>query len=91
MDKKFNDSRIETLSTKQNELLLVMNTITQLSDLHSFFKTLSLCANRHRTDCDNSVAHDYMLFNKITDKKLVAILEKIDKVIEMDFLDKIPR
>lgn len=91
MDQKFSDTQIETLPTKQNELLLTMNGISQLKDLHGFFKTLSLCSNRHRTECSGSVSNDYNLHDKQTDKKLNIILEKIDKVIEMDFLDKINR
>lgn len=85
MDQKFTDTQIETLPTKQNELLLTSNTITQLKDLHGFFKTLSLCSNRHRTDCGSSGE------NVTEDKKLLQLLEKVDKIIEMDFLDKIPR
>lgn len=91
MDQKFTDTQIETLPTKQNELLLTMNSINQLKDLHGFFKTLSLCSNRHRTECTGAVSSDYNLHEKQVDKKLNVILERIDKVIEMDFLDKIPR
>lgn len=92
MDTKFTDTQIETLPTKQNELLLTVNSITQLKDLHGFFKTLSLCSNRHRTDCNGfgpvQSAGDQLVH---CDKKLTSVLEKVDKVIEMDFLDKIPR
>lgn len=91
MDKKFTDTQIETLPMKRNELLLTMNSINQLKDLHSFFKTLSLCSNRHRTECSKIAASDHSLNDRQSDKKLSMILEKIDKVIEMDFLDKIPR
>lgn len=34
---------------------------------------------------------DTPLAERQTDKKLDVILEKIDKVVETDFLDKIPR
>lgn len=91
MDKKYTDTQIETLPTKQNELLLTFNQITQLRDLHSFFKTLSLCSNRHRSDCTGSISVDHNHSNRPTDKKLTAVLEKLDKIIETDFLDKIPR
>ncbi|KYB28372.1 protein dopey-1 homolog isoform X2 [Tribolium castaneum] len=92
MDKKFTDTQIETLPMKRNELLLTMNSINQLKDLHSFFKTLSLCSNRHRTECSKITTSDHHTLNdRQSDKKLIMILEKIDKVIEMDFLDKIPR
>ncbi|KAJ8966563.1 hypothetical protein NQ314_003458 [Rhamnusium bicolor] len=91
MDKKFPDTQIDILPMKRNELLLTMNNITQLKDLHSFFKTLSSCSNRHRTECGRSITSDYTFSDRQTDKKLDMILEKIDKVIEMDFLDRIPR
>ncbi|XP_063920808.1 protein dopey-1 homolog isoform X2 [Zophobas morio] len=91
MDTKFTDTQIETLPMKRNELLLTMNSINQLKDLHSFFKTLSLCSNRHRTECSKVSGSDHSLNDRQSDKKLNMILEKIDKVIEMDFLDKIPR
>lgn len=93
MDKKFPDNQIETLPTKQNELLLNFNQITRLRDLHSFFKTLSLCSIRHRTDCCNiSTSHGGHADRQQThDKKLTALLEKLDKQIEIDFLDKISR
>lgn len=89
MDMKFTDTQIETLPTKQNELLLTINSINQLKDLHGFFKTLSLCSNRHRTECSGSVQSDHILQDKQIDKKMITILEKLDKVIDMDFLDKI--
>lgn len=91
MDKKYTDTQIETLPTKQNELLLTINHIEQLRDLHSFIKTLSLCSNRHRTDCNGSVPSDHGHPDRQTDKELTAVLEKLDKVIELDFLDKIQR
>ncbi|KAF5280713.1 hypothetical protein FQR65_LT15003 [Abscondita terminalis] len=91
MDQRFVDTQIETLPSKQNELLLNMSNINHLKDLHCFFKTLSLCSNRHRTECNAAVSNDYNLHDKQTDKKLNVLLEKIDKVIEMDFLDKIQR
>lgn len=91
MEKRFTDTPIETLPLKRNELLLKMNTITQLKDLHGFFKTLSLCSNRHRTECSRVISNDYTLSDRQSDRKLDLILEKIDKVIEEDFLDRIPR
>ncbi|KAJ8938330.1 hypothetical protein NQ318_007043 [Aromia moschata] len=91
MDKKYPDTHIDILPMKRNELLLTMNTITQLKDLHGFFKTLSSCSNRHRTECGRSISHDHTFADRQSDKKLDMILEKIDKVIEMDFLDRIPR
>jgi hypothetical protein len=91
MDKKFTDTQIETLPMKRNELLLTMNSINQLKDLHSFFKTLSLCSNRHRTECSKITTSDHSLNDRQSDKKLNMILEKIDKIVEMDFLDKIPK
>lgn len=91
MDQKFVDRQIETLPTKQNELLLTTNHITQLKDLHSFFKTLSLCSNRHRTDCNGTVPNDHSHNDRQTDKQLTVVLEKLDKVIESDFLDKIQK
>lgn len=91
MDQNFVDKQIETLPTKQNELLLTTNNIIHLKDLHSFFKTLSLCSNRHRTDCNGSVPNDHTHPDRHTDKQLTAVLDKLDKVIEMDFLDKIQR
>lgn len=91
MDRKFTDTQIDVLPMKRNELLLTMNSITQLKDLHSFFKTLSSCSNRHRTECSKSIASDNLFTDRQSDKKLDMILEKIDKVVEGDFLDKIPR
>lgn len=91
MDQKFTDTQIETLPTKQNELLLTISTIGQLKDLHGFFKTLSLCSNRHRTECSGSVTNDQLLHDRQIDKKMTGILERLDKVIESDFLDKISR
>lgn len=91
MDRKFTDTQIDILPMKRNELLLTMNTITQLKDLHSFFKTLSSCSNRHRTEYTKSVASDSLFTDRQSDKKLDMILEKIDKIVESDFLDKIPR
>lgn len=91
MDQRFTDTQIETLPTKQSELLLNVSNINHLKDLHCFFKTLSLCSNRHRTECNATVSNDYNLHDKQTDKKLNILLEKIDKVIEMDFLDKLQR
>lgn len=76
---------------KRNELLLTMNSINQLKDLHSFFKTLTLSSNRHRTECSKASASDYSMNDRQSDKQLNMVLEKIDKIIEMDFLDKIPR
>lgn len=90
MDQKFTDTQIETLPTKQNELLLTVNSISQLKDLHGFFKTLSLCSNRHRTECSGSVTNE-PLHDRQIDKKMTGILDKLDKVIESDFLDKISR
>lgn len=90
MDDKFSDTQIETLPIKYNELLLSMNTITQLKDLHSFFKTLTFSSNRYRIDSTRSTTNDHII-NKISDKKTLSVMEKIDKVIELDFLDKIPR
>ncbi|KAL3284354.1 hypothetical protein HHI36_018518 [Cryptolaemus montrouzieri] len=91
MDKKYTETSTEPLPMKRNELLLTMNSITQLKDLHGFFKTLSLCSDRHRTDCIRAYSSDTPLTERQTDKKLDIILEKIDKVVESDFLDKIPR
>ncbi|XP_050312498.1 protein dopey-1 homolog [Anthonomus grandis grandis] len=93
MDRKFAqaESQIDILPMKRNELLLTMNSIGQLKDLHSFFKTLSSCSNRHRTECTRSVASDNLFADRQSDKKLDLILEKIDKVVEADFLDKIAR
>lgn len=91
MDQKFTDTQIETLPTKQNELLLTINTINQLKDIHGFFKTLSLCSNRHRTECTGSVQSDHLLQDRQVDKKMSAILEKVDKIVDMDFLEKIMR
>ncbi|CAG9763113.1 unnamed protein product [Ceutorhynchus assimilis] len=91
MDRKFSDTQIDILPMKRNELLLTVNVITQLKDLHSFFKTLSSCSNRHRTECTKSVASDNLFADRQSDKKLDMILDKIDKVVEGDFLDKIPR
>lgn len=91
MDQKFTDTQIETLPTKQNELLLTVNGISQLKDLHGFFKTLSLCSNRHRTECSGNVPNEQVLNDRQTDKKMASVLDKLDKVIEMDFLDKIGR
>ncbi|KRT83550.1 hypothetical protein AMK59_4549, partial [Oryctes borbonicus] len=93
MDEKYSNTQIETLPTKHNELLLTMNSVTILKDLHPFFKTLTLTSNRYRSDCarsSGSTSADYVI-NSIGDKKVSAVLEKIDKVIEQDFLDKIPR
>nr|XP_022916081.1 protein dopey-1 homolog isoform X1 [Onthophagus taurus] len=90
MDEKFKDLPIETMPTKQNELLLTVNNITQLKELHPFFKTLSLCSNRHRTDCNGIICMEQWT-NKTEHKKMQSILEKIDRIIENDFLDKIPR
>ncbi|XP_045463500.1 protein dopey-1 homolog isoform X2 [Harmonia axyridis] len=89
MDKKYNAT--DQLAMRRNELLLTMNSISQLQDLHGFFKTLSLCSDRHRTDCVRTYSSDTPLADRQTDKKLDVILEKIDKVVETDFLDKIPR
>lgn len=89
MDQKFSETLIETLPTKTNELLLTVNTITQLKDLHGFFKTLSLCSNRHRSECNGSTAGDHIVIDRQTDKKLTLLLEKIDKVVENDFLEDI--
>lgn len=91
MDKKYADTQIDILPMKRNELLLTMNSITQLRDLHSFFKTLSSCSNRHRTECSKFVNSDHVYSEKQLDRKLDSVLEKIDKAIEMDFLDRIPR
>ncbi|XP_025836860.1 protein dopey-1 homolog isoform X2 [Agrilus planipennis] len=91
MDQRFADTQIETLPTKPNELLLTANAVTQLKDLHSFFKTLSLCSNRHRTECNAIIHGDQPFQDRQVDKKVGAIMEKIDRVIENDFLDKIPR
>ncbi|KAF7267207.1 protein DOP1 homolog [Rhynchophorus ferrugineus] len=91
MDRKFADTQIDILPMKRNELLLTMNSINQLKDLHSFFKTLSSCSNRHRTECSRTIATDNIFTDRQSDKKLDMILEKIDKIIESDFLDKIPR
>lgn len=91
MDRRFADTQIDVLPMKRNELLLTMNAIGQLKDLHSFFKTLSSCSDRHRTECTRSVASDNLFTDRQSDKKLDMILEKIDKVVESDFLDKIPR
>lgn len=92
MDLKYSGTHIETLPTKQNELLVTASSISHLSDLHSFFKTLSLCSNRHRTDCSGSLVADHGLqADRQTDSRMSGILEKIDRVIEMDFLDRIPR
>ncbi|KAJ8919768.1 hypothetical protein NQ315_006297 [Exocentrus adspersus] len=91
MDKRFPDTQIDVLPMKRNELLLTMNSIAQLKDLHSFFKTLSSCSNRHRTECSRSVSSDHAFGERQADRKLGMVLEKIDKVIEMDFLDRIPR
>lgn len=79
---------------KRDELLLTLNQIGQLRDLHGFFKTLSLASNRHRSsECVKMKPGDYLTsdVHQQSDKKLTAILEKIDRVIEMDFLDKIQR
>lgn len=91
MDQKFADTQIETLPTKTNELLLTANSVSQLNDLHGFFKTLSLCSNRHRTECNGSTSGEQVALDRQTDKKMSVLLEKIDKIIEADFLDKIPR
>lgn len=91
MDQKFSDTPIETLPTKPNELLLNVNSITQLKDLHGFFKTLSLCSNRHRSECNGSTTGEYVVHDRQTDKKMSILLDKIDKVIENDFLEKISR
>lgn len=90
MDQKYASTEIEPLPTKQNELLLTVTSINQLQDLHPFFKTLSLCSNRHRSECNGSVPND-LLSDKPVDKKMQVVLEKLDKVVEADFLDKIPR
>lgn len=89
MDQKYSDNLIETLPTKSNELLLIVNSISQLKDLHGFFKTLSLCSNRHRSECNGSTAGDHVVNDRQTDKKLSILLEKIDKVVENDFLEDI--
>lgn len=91
MDKKYADTQIDILPMKRNELLLTMNSITQLRDLHGFFKTLSSCSNRHRTECSRFANSDHVYSEKQSDKKLDSVLEKIDKAVEMDFLDRIPR
>ncbi|CAG9856404.1 unnamed protein product [Phyllotreta striolata] len=93
MNKKYPDNHIDVLPMNRNELLLTANNITQLRDLHGFFKTLSSCSDRHRTDCGKFVTGDYLFNNaeRQQDKQLDAVLEKIDKIVEMDFLDKIPR
>ncbi|KAL1518230.1 hypothetical protein ABEB36_001886 [Hypothenemus hampei] len=92
MDRKFaRDTQIDILPMKRNELLLNVNSITQLKDLHSFFKTLSSCSNRHRSECTKSMVSDNLFADRQNDKKLDMILEKIDKVVEADFLDKILR
>ncbi|CAG9833682.1 unnamed protein product [Diabrotica balteata] len=92
MDKKYPETHIDYLPMNRNELLLTMNSITQLKDLHGFFKTLRTCSDRHRTDCSKFSATDH-LYNseRQHDKHLESVLEKIDKVVEMDFLDRIPR
>ncbi|XP_072393465.1 protein DOP1 homolog isoform X2 [Diabrotica undecimpunctata] len=92
MDKKYPETHIDYLPMNRNELLLTMNSITQLKDLHGFFKTLRTCSDRHRTDCSKFSATDH-LYNseRQHDKHLESALEKIDKVVEMDFLDRIPR
>nr|CAI5827121.1 unnamed protein product [Callosobruchus analis] len=89
MDKRYPDGQIDVLPMKRNELLLVTNSISQLKDLHSFFKTLSTCSNRHRTECGRSMSGEYGFNERTPDKALDIVLEKIDKVIEMDFLDRI--
>ncbi|XP_060520914.1 protein dopey-1 homolog [Cylas formicarius] len=91
MDRKFADAPIDILPMKRNELLLTVNSISQLKDLHSFFRTLSSCSDRHRTECSRAVVNDNLFAERPSDKKLEVILEKIDRVIETDFLDKIPR
>ncbi|XP_056647831.1 protein dopey-1 homolog [Diorhabda sublineata] len=92
MDKKYPDTHKDYLPMNRNELLLTMNNITQLKDLHGFFKTLSTCSNRHRTDCSKHASSDHMYNSERQhDKHLESVLEKIDKVIETDFLDRIPR
>ena len=77
MDGKFADTQIDILPMKRNELLLTANVITQLKDLHGFFKTLSSCSNRHRSECSKSVASDNLFTERQSDKKLNMILEKI--------------
>ncbi|KAK9882131.1 hypothetical protein WA026_018972 [Henosepilachna vigintioctopunctata] len=91
MDRKYADDPTEPLPMRRNELLLSMNTISRLKDLHAFFKTLSVSSDRHRTDCARAYSSDTALTERQTDKKLDVILEKVDKVVESDFLDKIPR
>ncbi|KAG5900653.1 hypothetical protein JTB14_005924 [Gonioctena quinquepunctata] len=91
MDKKYPEAHIDILPMKRNELLLTTNSITQLKDLHSFFRTLSSCSDRHRTECSRMTSSDYVYSEKQHDKEMDVILEKVDKVIEMDFLDRIPR
>ncbi|XP_030749093.1 protein dopey-1 homolog isoform X2 [Sitophilus oryzae] len=91
MDRKYADTHIGILPMKRNELLLTRNSISQLEDLHSFFKTLSSCSNRHRSECSKTVTTDNLFTDRQSDKKLDMILEKIDRVVEADFLDKIPR
>lgn len=90
MDKK-HDVQIDILPMKRNELLLTMNSISQLKDLHGFFKTLSSCSSRHRTECSKFGNSDHLYSEKQSDKKLDFVMEKIDKAVEMDFLDRIPR
>ncbi|XP_074025764.1 protein DOP1 homolog isoform X2 [Leptinotarsa decemlineata] len=91
MDRKYPDTHIDILPMKRNELLLTTNSITQLKDLHSFFKTLSSCSDRHRTECSRLTPTDYVYSEKQQDKQMDTILEKVDRVIEMDFLERIPR
>ncbi|XP_066256222.1 protein dopey-1 homolog isoform X2 [Euwallacea similis] len=91
MDEKFADAQIDVLPMKRNELLLTMNGISKLRDLHSFFKTLSSCSDRHRSECTKSMTSDNLFTDRQSDKQLDMILEKIDKVVEGDFLDRIPR
>ncbi|CAG9824126.1 unnamed protein product [Phaedon cochleariae] len=90
MDKKFPDTQIDALPMKRNELLLTTNTIAQLKDLHGFFRTLSACSDRHRSECSRFTPEN-AYSERQPDRQTDAILEKIDKVVETDFLDRIPR
>ncbi|GJQ78977.1 hypothetical protein Trydic_g139 [Trypoxylus dichotomus] len=91
MDDKYSNAQIETLPTKHSELLLTMNSVTTLKDLHPFFKTLTLSSNRYRADCvrsSGSSSADYVI-NSIGDKKASAVLEKIDKTWRGTICDRV--
>uniref|UniRef100_A0A6M2E1Y7 Putative secreted protein n=1 Tax=Xenopsylla cheopis TaxID=163159 RepID=A0A6M2E1Y7_XENCH len=81
MDVCYKDQRlVEPVATRQGELLLTAQSIKSLKDLHQFFKTLSYSWSSHM-NIDQDTSHD---------RKDDALLDRIESVLEDDFIDKMP-